>query len=589
MAKQGDNADSTLTMQGRGRSGDIPPGTVIGGNLRIVSKIGSGGMGSVYLAVDTGPLGRSCAVKILDSDAAGASGHGRFLAEARIMASLRHPNIVAVSRFGTDDATGFDYYVMDEFLHTGDECRRLCRDLLLCDPPPRDGGKAPLTLADLIDCGRSLPEGTVVSVALQLLSAIDAAHSLPRPVVHRDIKPSNILFAGDGRAMLADFGIAKRLESETSARDATGWTMPNATPGTWMFAAPEQREGGAIVPATDFYSFGLVLFKALTGGMPSRTAALPTDVAPLVSKSWRGLFARLLEPDPAQRLADASRIAEILARIQDDIRRRERTGAALRRLPRFAAAVAVAAAVAAIAFVTICRPRGAGTPQPSTAVAETPRQFQGEIAETPQVPEEEDGEVLESPQEEEEFDHKKWTRQYADGLKDLLAKVLDAPAPDGRGRIVVPEGKVLLSGDIPESAEGDAVEIVLDGGALYFSPPAGELKGIVEECEDFIANAPDGASSPPSLLPTLRALFMHTVAVTRKGGHLDSVDGEIAALVAGKITCADGVDDATLSVFGFTSITLNRSSLDPRLKITGAGRIADISPGGSVRNLEWFD
>lgn len=579
MAKQSDTADSTLTVPGKGHSGDIPPGTVFGGDLRIVRKIGSGGMGSVYLATDTGPLGRSCAVKILDNDAAGASGHGRFLAEARIMASLRHPNIVAVSRFGTDETTGFDYYVMDEFLHSEDECRSLCRDLLHCDPPTRNGGKSPLTLADLIDGGRSLPEKTVVSIALQLLSAIDAAHNLPQPVVHRDIKPSNILFAGDGRAMLADFGIAKRLEPETATRDATGWTMPNATPGTWMYAAPEQRNGGAIVPATDFYSFGLVLFKALTGGMPSRSAALPTDIAPNVSKSWQGLFAQLLEHDSGKRLADAGRIRQMLSCIQSDISRREKTGAMLRRLPRFAAAIVALAAVAAILSALLPRPRDVDAPEPP----------QVETKEAPQPAQEENGETQQSPKEEEKFDHKKWTREYADGLKDLLAKALEAPAPDGHGRITVPKGKILFSGDIPESAEDANVEIVLDGGTLNFSPSTKELKDIVDACEDFIAHAPDGAVSPPSLLPNLRVLFKHTIAVTANGGHLDSADGEITALVAGKIACAEGVDHATLSVFGLSSITLNRTSIDPQLKITGAGRIANIGPNGSIRNLRWFD
>lgn len=310
---------STLTLPSSQRNAaDLAPGTVIGGDLRIVSKIGEGGMGAVYLAVDMGPLGRNCAVKILDSGGADPSRRGRFLDEARIMASLRHPNIVPVSRFGTDDPTGFAYYVMDEFLPTDEEVSSICREVLHCQPPARKGGaKASLTLSDLIEGGKSLPEAAVVTVALQILSAIEAAHALSPPVIHRDIKPSNILFAPDGRALLADFGIAKRLRSGDGAGGPAteGWTLPNATPGTFAYAAPEQMAGDAVSPATDYYSFGLVLFRALTGGMPSRTASLPTDIAPYVSRVWRELFDSLLEPNPAKRLSDPAAIHALLDRI----------------------------------------------------------------------------------------------------------------------------------------------------------------------------------------------------------------------------------------------------------------------------------
>lgn len=602
MERLQDTENSTLTAPGKSHSGDILPGTLFGGDLRIVSKIGSGGMGSVYLAVDTGPLGRSCAVKILDNSAAGASGHARFLAEARIMASLRHPNIVAVSRFGTDAETGFDYYVMDEFLLSPGECRRLCLEKLHCSPPPRsEVGKQPLTLADLIEGGRSIPESAVANMALQLLSAIDAAHNLPRPVVHRDIKPSNILFAADGRAMLADFGIAKRLNSGLGSNDESSPTMPNATPGTWMYAAPEQRNGGPIVPATDFYSFGLVLFKALTGGMPNRSAALPTDIAPDVSKSWHGLFTRLLEPDAAKRLSDARRVRQVLEHISDDIRHRENATTKRRPLPFLIGAAAIAAALLLLARPRDDSPPGTGPGQAEQPAPESLGQQEGAAtpANEPNARELASGEpVMDEPASDEspeaatpppsEFDNKQWARQYADHLNVQLAKALAAPVPDSHGRIVVPEGKILLSGDIPDSTDDSEIEIVLDGGSLVFAPAADKLKEIAGAWEDFIANAPEDAT-PPSLRPKMRVFFRHNITVTGKGGHLDSADGEITALVAGMVFCSDETDNATLSVFGLSSITLNRSSIDPRLRLTGACRIADIGPDGKIRNLRWFE
>lgn len=621
MDQQMDTADSTLTAPGKSHSGDILPGTLFGGDLHIVSKIGSGGMGSVYLAVDTGPLGRSCAVKILDNSAAGASGHARFLAEARIMASLRHPNIVAVSRFGTDAETGFDYYVMDEFLLSPDECRQLCLEKLHCAPPQRcEDDKSPLTLADLIEGGRSIPEAAVADMALQLLSAIDAAHNLPRPVVHRDIKPSNILFAADGRAMLADFGIAKRLNSGLGSNDESSPTMPNATPGTWMYAAPEQRNGGPIVPATDFYSFGLVLFKALTGGMPNRSAALPTDIAPDVSKSWHGLFARLLDPDAGRRLSDAVRVREVLEHIREEIRHRERAAAKRRPLAFLIGAAAIAAALLLLARLgdespAYTPPAQAGqTTQDSverqehttTPDGEPPANEQNAARTTDEsnaappadgpnsgalnadepAPDESPGAETPPPS---GFDNKQWARQYADNIKGQIARALASPIPDSQGRIIVPEGKILFSGDIPDSAGDPEIKIVLDGGSLVFAPSASRMNEIVDECEDFIANAPEDAPSPSTILPKVRVLFKHPIAVTGKGGHLDSADGEITALVAGEIACADGMDETTLSVFGLSSITLNRSSIDPRLRLTGACRIADIGPDGKIRNLRWFE
>lgn len=570
---------STLTLPNGRRAGDLPPETVVGGDLRIVSKIGAGGMGAVYLAIDTGPLGRSCAVKVLDRDGAGASGRGRFLDEAQIMASLRHPNIVPVSRFGTDEASGFDYYVMDEFLPTRDECRRICGDVLHCPPPSRATERMPLTLSDLIGGGKCLPEESVVSIALQMLSAIEAAHSLSPPVIHRDIKPSNILFAPDGRALLADFGIAKRMRGASSPHQEEGWTLPNATPGTYAYAAPEQLNGGAITPATDFYSLGLVLFRALTGGMPSRTAALPTDIAPHVSKSWQDLFARLLDQDPKTRLSDTARIRESLVAIGRDADRRRSTRSLFRN--KLLIATLVAVAVAAVAAISDFFPSKTNENAASEVAAAEPPQA-GDEQDAPQT-----GAVEKVA---EQFDHKLWARQYSGGLVELMSSVMRSPKPDAGGRIIVHEGQTLLSGDIPGSDPN--VTIVLDGGRLCFSPSSQAIDEIIASAKDFIAKAPDGERAPDSLLPTLRKNFSYPIAVTAKGGSMDTVDGEVNVVVMGEVKCADGVEEATLDVFGFSSITLIRELLDHRIKIAGAGRIANATIRNGrpvIHHIRWFD
>jgi len=317
--------DETLTLPHPAPVLGLAPGTVIDGKYRLVAPIGAGGMGEVWLAIYTTPLGRSCAVKFLADSAPAA--RDRFLSEAQIMGTLHHPNIVAVFDHGIDAPTGLAYLVMDEFLPTPADTLRLCQDLLHCPPPAPCPSPAPLSLSRLLDGGKTLPEETVLSVARQLLSAIEAAHALTPPVIHRDIKPSNILFAPDGRALLTDFGIAKRFpapNAPSSIPSDPSPTLPGATPGTPAYAAPEQLAGRPLTPAADFYSFGVVLYRALTGGMPPPSAALPSDIAPHVSRAWQKLFASLLAPDPASRLVHPSAIRTLFDEIARSLRPRAR-------------------------------------------------------------------------------------------------------------------------------------------------------------------------------------------------------------------------------------------------------------------------
>jgi eukaryotic-like serine/threonine-protein kinase len=207
----------------------------LGRQYRLERELGRGGMGVVYLATDV-TLDRQVAVKVIHPDLLVNRGLvTRFLAEARLVARIRHPNIVAIHAAG--DANGHLYYVMD--FHQGETLRqRLRRE-------PR------------------LPAETAVSIAADLALALDAAAAAG--VVHRDLKPENVLLegpAGSPRALLADFGIARLVDG------ADGPTGPNAVMGTPAYMSPEQAAGEGIDSRSDIYSLGIVTYEMLAGEPP---------------------------------------------------------------------------------------------------------------------------------------------------------------------------------------------------------------------------------------------------------------------------------------------------------------------------------
>ncbi|HEY6059515.1 MAG TPA: serine/threonine-protein kinase, partial [Gemmatimonadales bacterium] len=184
--------------------------------FQLEHELGSGGMGTVYLARDT-KLPRSVAVKVLPPEKASAEAAERFLREARILADLRHPNIVTIYDVGGDDDP-FGYYIM-EYL-SGE------------------------SLADRLMQKGPLPPDEVTKLGRDLLAALKVAHS--HGVIHRDIKPSNIFWV-DGRGVLTDFGVAK------SSSEQNAITKPGETPGTVLYMPPEQLVGRE-VPQTDLYA-----------------------------------------------------------------------------------------------------------------------------------------------------------------------------------------------------------------------------------------------------------------------------------------------------------------------------------------------
>ena len=265
-------------------------GTTIG-HYEIVALLGSGGMGEVFRARDS-RLGRDVALKLLpERFALDADRLARFTREARLLASLNHPNIATLH--GIEESDG-----------------RLALVLELVEGE---------TLADRIARG-PIPLADALAIARQIADGLEAAHDAG--VIHRDLKPSNISLRPDGTVKILDFGLAKAVDPSQPA-DAAAPTMTSPPTrlgmvvGTAPYMSPEQSQGLPVDKRTDIWAFGAVLYEVLTrrrafeGRTDSETLAfamtrepdwtlLPGDVP----ASVRRLLRRCLEPERKRRLAD---------------------------------------------------------------------------------------------------------------------------------------------------------------------------------------------------------------------------------------------------------------------------------------------
>ncbi len=238
---------------------------------RIESFLGRGGMGAVYKGRQTA-LDRPVAIKLLPAEmAADDSFIARFQREARTLARLQHPGIVAVYDFG-QTREGHLYFVM-EFVD-GTDLHRVLH-------------------------GPGLSEAQSLEIVSQVCDALQYAHS--QGVVHRDIKPANILLTADGRAKLADFGLARPLHEESAAL-----TRSNVVMGTPDYMAPEQIYGTADHRA-DLFSLGVMLYEMLTG-RPPRGSWLAPSQRVQVDVRLDDVVVRALAEDPELRYQQASEI-----------------------------------------------------------------------------------------------------------------------------------------------------------------------------------------------------------------------------------------------------------------------------------------
>src|SRR5215470_14862981 len=324
-----------------------PPERV--GPYRIVSQIGQGGMGSVYLAErDDEQYRREVAIKIVHSFAALRSElQLRFRVERQILAGLQHPNIAQMLDGGiTQD--GIPYLVMEyvKGIRIDEYCRRQA-----------------LSLSQRIELFRGV------------CAAVQHAHR--NLVVHRDIKPSNILVTDDGTPKLLDFGIAKLLQTDNlpEAMSAT-LTTPAERPRTPEYASPEQVNGGAITTATDVYALGIVLYELLAGGHPfadfrselrtmeraicETEARRPSAKGSAFARQLKGdldsIVLKAIRKEPEQRYASVEQLSGDLGRYLEGFpvaarrgTRRYRSGKFIRR-HRFGVAAAAAFVIVLAGF-----------------------------------------------------------------------------------------------------------------------------------------------------------------------------------------------------------------------------------------------
>jgi eukaryotic-like serine/threonine-protein kinase len=270
----------------------MTPGTKVG-SYEILAAIGAGGMGEVYRARDT-KLGRDVAIKVLPEAFAGdADRMARFQREAKVLASLEHPNIAAI--YGLEDSSNTRALVMQ-----------------LAEGP---------TLADRIRQG-PIAIDDALHIAREICDALEYAHE--KGIIHRDLKPANVTVSSDDTVKVLDFGLAKALESGPSTEDIANSptlsrmaTQTGVLLGTAAYMSPEQAKGKPVDRRADIWAFGCVLYEMLTGKQAFGGETVTDTLAAIMraEPEWsllpsatpvrvRVLLQRCLQKDPKQRLRD---------------------------------------------------------------------------------------------------------------------------------------------------------------------------------------------------------------------------------------------------------------------------------------------
>jgi tetratricopeptide (TPR) repeat protein/predicted Ser/Thr protein kinase len=275
-------------------------------HYRILSQLGSGGMGIVYEAEDT-KLGRRVALKFLpESLGFSPDAAERFQREAKLAGSLNHPNICTIHESGVYE--GRHFFVME--LLDGHSLKSLIR-------------------------GTPLPLEQILDVGCQIADALDTAHT--RGIVHRDIKPANIVITSRGQAKLLDFGVATAGPAHAAAQDEThvaadALTSPGTAIGSVNYMSPEQARGEGLDGRTDLFSLGLVLYEMATGrqafggqttavvfdAILNRDPVPARDINPALPLDLEHVISRALEKDRKMRYQTAADLLSELSRLRRD-------------------------------------------------------------------------------------------------------------------------------------------------------------------------------------------------------------------------------------------------------------------------------
>jgi serine/threonine protein kinase len=332
------------------------------GRFRVLRRIGSGGMGVVFEVMDE-RLGRRIALKVLPTGH-DVEGRARFVREGRNASQVTHPHIAVIYDAGEEGDVAY-----------------IAMELVLGE-----------TLRERLASGAT--RGELVGWLREVASALAAAHD--HGIVHRDIKPDNVMIRHDGRAVVLDFGIARRISREgdpvTPTHQAETLTRDGHAVGTPSYMAPEQLKGDPIDGRTDQFSWGVVAFECLSGTLPwgRRSEAVhlmaailsepPTALPADVPKGLAAVVRRALEKDASRRFASMHDVIDALTRESHEAPPARRT---------WIVAALVATTVAAAWGYQSWRAPGAGAqadsssrlstapppsavPQPSRAVADPP-------------------------------------------------------------------------------------------------------------------------------------------------------------------------------------------------------------------------
>src|SRR5271168_2589866 len=279
------------------------------GPYEIKSALGVGGMGEVYRARDS-RLNRDVAIKVLREDGSSPDLRSRFEREARAVAALNHPNVIAVYDFGIEAG---QQYIVSELLE-GESLRSLLH-------------------------GRPVPVRKLIEIAAQVADGLAAAHAAG--IVHRDLKPENIMLAKDGRVKILDFGLARQSRAAASSRKATGeeetvapaddtqhLTSEGAVLGTASYMSPEQALGKEVDYRSDQFSLGLILHEMASGKQAfARNSSVetmaaivrdePSAIEEKIPAPLKWIIDRCLHKEPEQRYESTRDLYRDLRTLRD--------------------------------------------------------------------------------------------------------------------------------------------------------------------------------------------------------------------------------------------------------------------------------